>query len=58
MSPLEQERVKQGGTQHEPESARDARMAEDRGQLFLPRIPLPVQRPILDLRRIRRIAYI
>jgi hypothetical protein len=58
MSPLEQERVKTGGTQREPESARDARAAEDRGQLFLPRIPLPVQRPLLNLRLIRRIAYV
>jgi hypothetical protein len=58
MSPLEQVRVLKDRAQTEVEQTRQAPATEERGQLCLPRIPLPVQRPMLNLRLIRRIAYV
>ena len=58
MSPSEKRRAPHKGRRPESEVTREARVAEDGRQLFLPCLPVPLSRPSLDMVRIRRIAYV
>jgi hypothetical protein len=58
MSPLEKRRAPHEGRRPESEVTREARVAEEGRQLFLPCLPVPRPRPSVDMVQIRRIAYV
>ena len=58
MSPSEKRRASHEGRRPESELTREARVAEEGRQLFLPCLPVPRPRPSVDMVQIRRIAYV
>ena len=58
MSPFEKRRTSHEGRRPESEVTREARVAEEGRQLFLPCLPVPRPRPSVDTVQIRRIAYV